>query len=117
MTTAVAVDRIAEASPRFMARMAGTFYLLMAVAAGLAGFARRGLIVNGDAAATATNILTHESSFILSFAGEILVTASYLVVTALFYELFKPVSRSISLLAAFSSLAGCIIQAGACALN
>jgi Domain of unknown function (DUF4386) len=114
LKTAV-MGRIAETSPRFKARIAGAFYLLMMLTGGLAVFARRGLIVNGDAAATAINILAHESSFIVSFAAEILVTASYLVVTVLFYELFKPVDRSISLLAAFFSLAGCIIQAAACA--
>jgi hypothetical protein len=32
-------------------------------------------------------------------------------VTALFYDLFRPVSRSLSLLAAFFSLVGCTIQA------
>ena len=115
MSTAVLTGRIAEASPRYKARIAGAFYLLMMLAGGLALFARRGLILSGDAAATAANILAHGSPFILSFAGEILVAAFYIVVTALFYELFKPVNRSVSLLAAFFGLAGCIVQAGACA--
>jgi len=35
----------------------------------------------------------------------------YIVVTVLFYDLFKPVNRSLSLLAAFFSLAGCAIGA------
>lgn len=115
MSTGVLTRRIKEASPRLMARIAGVFYLLMMLAGGLALFARRGLVVSGDAAATAANILAHEPSFLSSFAAEILVVAFYLVVTALFYELFKPVNRSLSLLAAFFGLAGCIIQAGACA--
>jgi hypothetical protein len=115
MSTGVLTRRIKEASPRLTARIAGVFYLLMMLAGGLALFARRGLVVSGDAAATAANILAHEPSFILSFAAEILVVAFYLVVTALFYELFKPVSRSLSLLAALFGLAGCVIQAGACA--
>ena len=34
--------------------------------------------------------------------------------TLLFYELFKPVSRSLSLLAALFSLVGCAIQASSC---
>lgn len=114
MSTGVMMYRVKEASPRLRSRIAGAFYLLMILAGGLALFARRGLIVSGDAAATATNILAHEPSFLLSFTAEILVVAFYLVVTALFYELFKPVNRSISLLAAFFGLAGCIIQAGAC---
>ena len=115
MSTGVLTRRIKEASPRLTARVAGVFYLLMMVAGGLALSARRGLVVSGDAAATAANILAHEPSYLSSFAGEILVVAFYLVVTALFYELFKPVNRSLSLLAAFFGLAGCIIQGGACA--
>jgi len=37
--------------------------------------------------------------------------ACYIVVTLLFYGLFKPVNRSLSLLAAFFSLVGCAIGA------
>ncbi|HJQ32644.1 MAG TPA: DUF4386 domain-containing protein [Pyrinomonadaceae bacterium] len=115
MSAGALTRRIKEASPRLTARIAGVFYLLMMLAGGFALFARRGLVVSGDAAATASNILAHEPSFFLSFAAEILVVAFYLVVTALFYELFKPVNRSLSLLAALFGLAGCVIQAGACA--
>jgi len=35
----------------------GLVYLLYVVMAGLAGFARRGILIGGDAAATATNII------------------------------------------------------------
>ncbi len=42
---------ITEASPRFKARIAGVFYLLMMLTGGLGVFARGGLVVNGDAAA------------------------------------------------------------------
>jgi hypothetical protein len=105
------MERIAETSPGFKARIAGVFYLLTFVTGGLAVFARGGLVVNGDAAATATNILAHESLFRLGFAADLLVVACYIAVTALFYDLFKPVTRSVSLLAAFFSLVGCAIQA------
>jgi hypothetical protein len=43
-----------------------------------------------------------------------LVVASYLVVTALFYELFKPVNRTVARVAACFSLTGCAVQAFAC---
>ena len=36
---------------------------------------------------------------------------AYIAVTCLLYELLKPVNRSISLLAAFFSMAGCIVGA------
>ena len=45
------IERIAETSPRFKARMAGVFYLLLRLTGGPAVFARGGLVVNGDAAA------------------------------------------------------------------
>lgn len=111
MSTAVPMARMAVASPRFKARMAGLFYLLTFLTGGFALISGRGLVVPGDAAATAVNLLAHESSFWLSFASDLLVTACYIVVTALFYELFKPVNRAISLLAAFFSLVGCAIGA------
>ena len=107
-------QRVAESSPRFKARMAGLFYLLLFPIGGLAFFARSGLVVKGDAAATAAGMLAHESLFRLSVACDLLAIASYIVVTALLYELLKPVNRSVSLVAAFFSLVGCAIQALAC---
>jgi hypothetical protein len=105
------MERTAEASPRLKARIAGVFYLGTFVTGALALFAGGRLIVSGDAAATATNILAHESLLQLSFAANLLATACYIAVTALFYEIFKPVNRSLSLLAAFFSLVGCAIGA------
>lgn len=103
-----------EASPRFLARMAGFAYLLLTLVGGVALFAGRRLVVSGDAAATAANILAHKPLFWLGFAGWLIQPAIYLVVTMLFYELFKPVSRRFSLLAAFFSLVGCGLQAVCC---
>lgn len=77
------------ASPRFTARMAGPFYLLM-LAGGMAASARRGLIVAGDAAATASNLMAHSASWQLTTAGELPVVAFYFVVIALLYALLKP---------------------------
>jgi hypothetical protein len=97
--------------------MAGLFYLLVAVFGGLAVFARRGLIDKGDAATTAANIMAHQSMYLSAFAGDLLVVASYVVVTALFYRIFKPVNRSVSLTAAFFSLTACAIQGFALAFQ
>jgi hypothetical protein len=71
----------------------------------------RGMIVAGDPAATATNLLAHERLFRLNLALGLIATALYIAVTVLFYGLFKPVNKTIALLAAFLSLAGCAIQA------
>ncbi|MGD0506756.1 MAG: DUF4386 domain-containing protein [Terriglobales bacterium] len=111
MNTPVMMERIAEASPRPRARITGVVYLLYFLTAVLGELFLRGLVVSGDAAATATNILAHESLFRLGFATGLISTACYIALTALFYDLFKPVNRSLSLLAAFFSLVGCAILA------
>ena len=109
------MERIAEASPRLMARIAGVFYLLNILTGVFAWFFVSGrLVVYGDAAATATNILAHQPLFRLGFAAELITVAWYITVTALFYNLFEPVNRSVSLLAAFFSLVGGTIQALSC---
>jgi len=114
MAEAGMTERIAEGSPRFKARMAGLCYVLMLPTGGLAMFVRGRLVVKGDAAATAANILAHESLFRLAFAGDVLVVAIYIVFTALMYHLLEPVNKMVSLLAAFFSLIGCAIQAFSC---
>ncbi|MBZ5572796.1 MAG: DUF4386 domain-containing protein [Acidobacteriia bacterium] len=112
MSTAVMTEQITAASPRFTARMAGVFYLLTIVARMLVEiFVRNRLIVSDDAAATATNILAHEPLFQWGFAGDIISFASYIALTALLYELFKPVDRSLSLVAALFGLVASVVQA------
>ena len=111
MSTPVTMERIAEASLRPRARITGVVYLLYFLTAIIGEFFLRGLVVDGDAAATANNILAHESLFRLGLATGLISTAGYIAVTALFYDLFKAVSRSLSLLAAFFSLVGCAILA------
>jgi hypothetical protein len=106
-----------EASIRFKARVAGFAYFLLFPFGALSLLARRGLVVKGDAAATAAGLLLHETSFRLGVAGDLLAIVSYVVVTGLFYELLKPVNRSVALIAAFFSLVGCAIQAFACAFQ
>ena len=84
---------IREAWPLPRARMTGALYLLYFLTAILAGvLVGRGLAVSGSV----TNVIA---------------TVCYLVVTLLFYGLFKPVSSSLSLVAALFSLAGCVVMA------
>jgi hypothetical protein len=112
------MKRITESSPRLKARIAGLIYLITIVTGifGL-GFVRGRLVVDGDAAATATNILAHESLFRLGFVAVLVGTASYVAVTALLYALLKPVNPSLSLHAAFFSLVGCAVWALGCVFN
>jgi hypothetical protein len=105
------IERIAEASLRPRARITGVVYLLYFLTAIFGMLFMRGLVVSGDAAATANNLLAHQPLFRLGLATGLIATACYIAVTALFYGLFKPVNRSLSLLAAFFSLVGCAILA------
>ncbi len=111
------MERIAEVSSCPWARITGAVYLLYFVMAVAGEFFLRGIIVSGDATATANNILAHQSLFRLGTATGLVAIACYIALTALFYNLFKPVNRSISLLAAFFSLVGCTILAFASAFQ
>jgi hypothetical protein len=55
--------------------------------------------------------MAHQSLFQLGFALGLISIAFYVAVTALFYEMFRPVSRSLSLIAALFSLTGQAIGA------
>jgi hypothetical protein len=111
MNTPVMSERIVEASPHPNARVTGVVYLFYFLTAVLGVFFLKGIVVDGDATATATNILARQSLFRLGLATGLIATALYIALTALFYGLFRPVNRSISLLAAFFSLVGCAILA------
>jgi hypothetical protein len=83
------MERNAEASPRPRGRITGVVYLLYFLTAVSAeAFVGRGRLVLFDA----VNLIAY---------------AFYIAVTLLFYYLFKPVNRGLSLLAAFFSLVGC----------
>jgi hypothetical protein len=105
-------DRIAEASPRLMARMAGACQLLEAITAVFGQvFVLGKLVVSGNAAATAANILGHVPLFWLGFASSLIGVAFHVAWALLMYVLLKPVNRSLSLLAAFFVLVSCAMQA------
>jgi hypothetical protein len=60
----VMMERISETSPHLKARITGAIYLLAMLTGIFAqGFVNGSLVVDGDAAATATNILMHKSLF------------------------------------------------------
>jgi hypothetical protein len=91
------------------ARTTGFVHLLYFLV-GSAGSALTRGIVSGDAAATVKNLLAHESLYRSGVEVGILANAVYIVLTALFYVLFEPVSRRVSLIAAFFGVAGCAVQ-------
>ncbi len=99
-----------ETSPLFSARMAGALWLAVIVIGGL-DVATSSIVVAGDAAATARNILNSEFRFRLGEVGEFIGGALYLGVTVLLYQLLKPVSKPVSLFAACCGAIGLAIGA------
>lgn len=86
MNTSPMIEPIAETSPRFKARIAGVFYLIT--------------FLTGALSLVSMNSRT---------IANVLASIAYIVVTVLFYDLFKPVNRTLSLIAACFSLIGCTV--------
>src|SRR5438270_5835995 len=62
------------------------------------------LIVAGNAAATASNIVNHEMLFRLGFAAYLLEALCDVALALVLYVLLKPVNRNLALLSAFFGL-------------
>jgi hypothetical protein len=83
------MKRIREASPSFKARIAGALYLLSLL----------------------TAILGESVGDKVGFAAGELAVAGMVAMTLLFYDIFKPVSRGLALLATFLNLVGLTFEA------
>jgi hypothetical protein len=85
MSATLMMERIAELSPRFKARMAGALNFFSLLTAGLTETLLRGT---------------------LNFVGGYIAISSMAVVTLLLYGIFKPVNRGVSLLATSFAFVG-----------
>lgn len=104
-------------SPRGKARLAGVFEALEGLPAAFGQTVVLGiLVVNGNAAITAQHILAHQTLYRLGFAIPLLAVGFHIAWILLFYQLFKPVNRTVNLLALVGMLVGCAIQAIAAVL-
>ena len=75
-------------------RFAGLLYVVTSIVGFFAmGYVPGKVIVHGDAAATANNILAHETLFRFGIAGGIIGQAGFIFVALVLYDLFKGVSR------------------------
>ena len=90
MSPVIMMKRIAEASPRFTARMVGVLNFFSLLTAGLTETFVRGR---------------------LNFVGGYIAISSMVVVTLLLYGIFKPVNRGLSLLAASFAFVGLTFEA------
>lgn len=77
------------------ARFAGAIYLLLILTAPFSLLYVPGkLIVRGNAAATANNILTHETMFRLAIVGELLGSVIFILLGVALYRLLSGVNRT-----------------------
>jgi hypothetical protein len=83
------MERVAEASPGPGARITGVVYLLYFLTA------------------ISAEVFVGKSRLAAYDAVNLIASAFYIAVTLLFYFMFRPVNRNLSLLAAFLSLLGC----------
>jgi len=88
------------------ARLAGLGYLII-IGTGLFAefFVRSSLIVPGDAAATAVNIMNSEVLFRSGLGSEFIMLIVDVLLAFFLYVIFRPVHRHLALLAAFFRLA------------
>ena len=99
--------QIREMSPLAYARFAGVLYLLITVFAIVAHiYMPSKIIVDGDAAATAQNIVQNVTFFRVGGVGsELVILLTEIILSIVLYVLLKPVNKTLSLLAAVSRLA------------
>jgi len=90
MSAAVMMKRIAEASPRFKARIAGLLYFFSLLTAGLTETFVRGR---------------------LNYVGGYIAISGMVAMTLISYDILKPVNRSLSLLAVFFAFVGLTFEA------
>jgi hypothetical protein len=73
---------VTTATPGLKARISGAFYLITIITGVFAEvFVRGALVVRDDAAATATNILAHETLYRFGLSADLIMLACYIAVT------------------------------------
>ena len=101
-----------EKSAQRDARIGGALYLAIIVLGAFAeGFVANKLVVAGDAATTAANILASPGLWRLSVAGDLIVVLCAVPLLWIEYLLLRPVSKQLVLLAVLFNLASLAVEA------
>jgi hypothetical protein len=98
-------NRTVETSPQVYARIGGLLYLIIIVA-GFIGemFVRGTLVVSGDAAATASNIMTSPLLWRIGVASDLIMHVCDIPLVLVLYVLLRPVHKNLALLAVLFNL-------------
>ena len=104
-------DRIMAASPQVYARSGGALYLII-IAFGMfaEGFVSGKLIVSGDAAATAHNILASPSLWGMSSVANLIIPVLAVPLLMIEYLLLRPVDRNLALLALLFNIVSLAVE-------
>jgi len=99
-------ERIREYSPRVLARIAGLLYLAIIIGALFIPFAvvPSGMMRGDAALPSVAHILAAKQLYIVSGIAQLILGACDIAIAVMFYELLKPVRKSLALLAAFFRL-------------
>lgn len=94
------------------AKLAGAIYIVIAVVGGFSiGTMPSKLFVDGDASATAQNIINNPVLFHAGIAGDIVVILLEVLLTVMLYNIFKAVSTTWVRVATYSRLAMAMVMA------
>ena len=105
-------QRMTQMSPRAKGRITGACYLAIFVAGVIyTSLIPHTLLLDNNDAATINHIVSHQTAFWAGYSFLLLVIALRLILMLLFYELFKPVNKSISLLAVYFNIVATTLQA------
>ena len=104
------ISQVADQSPRKTARIAGSFYLIYILTTILASTVRSQLIVFGDAAATANNIVGSELLFRFGFVTQIVSAVFFLLAAWALFVLLRPVNKNLALLFLLLNLGGVAVE-------
>jgi hypothetical protein len=102
---------IVETSPTTRGRILAALYLFVILCGIIAqALIANPLIVADDAAQTAANILAHQSLYRLAYTIFMVEMIAQIAVSALFYDLLKPVNRSVARLSTIIGITGAGIK-------
>jgi hypothetical protein len=98
---------LAESSPSTRGRILAALYLFVILTGIIAqAIIADGLVVRNDAARTAANIVANTSLYRLGYTIFILEMIAQVVVSMMFYDLLKPVNRSVARASAIIGITG-----------
>lgn len=104
------ITRAVETSPQVYARTAGLLYLIVIILGGFAFGYVPGKLVTSDIAATASNILAHESLWRFGIVSDLIVVVCAIPQLLCEYLILRPVQRNIALLAVFFNLLSLAVE-------